>query len=140
MAKWQLLWSEPSRYWETLTEDIATADQAISRLEELERFWDGEQLCISPRLRAGDGEQMYVGLAGDSWLLMHVGTGDCEFSWAVGNLTADGTIWVYFPADTEVSRKCLVPRATAQQALREWLELGRLGGEIAWTDDYTVVS
>jgi hypothetical protein len=138
--KWQLSWFEPARYWETLTEWLTTPEAVLARLDELEsRFWVGEQLCVSPRVRADNGEELCIGLAGDHWLLEHVGTGDCEFSWAIGDPEAEGTLWVYSPADTEVSRKRLVPRAAAERAVREWLESKTLGGGLVWTDDYRAV-
>jgi hypothetical protein len=109
MAGWQLLWFELSRYWETRAEWVATPADVVARLGELERrFWDGEQLCVAPQLRAANGEELYVGLAGDHWLLMHVGTGDGEYTWAVGDLDAPGTLRLHFPSATEVSRKTRV--------------------------------
>jgi hypothetical protein len=139
MVGCRLLWFEPARYWETVSEDLAGPEQALERLDELEeRFWRGDHLCVSPRFQADDGKKLYVGLAGDHWLLMEVDADDC-FSWAIGDPAATGTLWVYFPVDTEVSRKRLVPRATARQAVREWLASRRLAGELTWTDDYRLV-
>jgi hypothetical protein len=141
MVGCRLLWFEPARYWETVSEEVAGPDQALTRLDELEdRFWGGEQLCVSPRLQLRSGKGLYVGLAEEHWLLMEVGTDDGEFTWALGNPAAEGTLWVYFPADTEVSRKRLVPRTEARRAVREWLESGRLGGGLVWTNDYRMVS
>jgi hypothetical protein len=38
VAKWQLLWFEPSGCWETLTESIAAPADAVAWLTELEGF------------------------------------------------------------------------------------------------------
>jgi hypothetical protein len=136
MSMGKLHWFEPDRYWETISEDVSSADRVIDRLDELERrFWKGPQLCVAPTIELSSGDTMQVGLAGSHWLLIHSRAGSKKCSWAVSDTQMDGTIWVHFPADTEVSRQQLVPKPQAQRAIREWFEAGRLGGGLHWMHD-----
>jgi len=55
------------------------------------------------------------------------------YSW--GNANAAGTVPFYFDQWTEFPKSALIPAATAESAIREWLASGKLAKNVHWVQD-----
>ena len=60
---------------------------------------------------------------------------DDESVTSLGDRDAQGTTAFWFGDYTETSRKFLILRETALQAVKEWVESGRLTDRVTWTNE-----
>jgi hypothetical protein len=107
----------------------------LTRIQELGRKY-------SARLGASyavdviqpNGDRLHVGIGNGQWILSFTpGDDRCGCLTSLGDERATGTVVFWFGGWTEMSRKYLVPRDAALQAVREWVERGTLSNAINWT-------
>jgi len=81
-------------------------------------------------------ERLSVGLGDDDgWMLFWFPAEDAQAPLsAVGDESAEGSVVFWFGDWSLLSRKYLVPRSAALEAIRAWFEEGVLSDVVAWTD------
>jgi hypothetical protein len=126
-------------YWEEISEPIASANDALTRIQEIEHEFpskEGEHVTVY--IEDSEGDKLHVGLAGALWMITHirrVSEHELEYQYALGDKKATGSVAFLFPEWTDVSRKRLIPRSKGEEAVRDWIDNGTLPRSIEWTYD-----
>jgi Immunity protein Imm1 len=78
--------------------------------------------------------RLSVGLGDGEWIVIYnPGLDKGLWLYSLGDETATGFAPFFFGQWSELSRKYLVPKETALEAVRIWYEDGRLTDAVAWT-------
>lgn len=84
-------------------------------------------------VRPGTGI-MSVGLGDEEWMLFVYSEDRNLIASAFGDENAEGDVAFFFGDFTELSRKYLIPRDAALEAIQTWWETGKLSTKVGWTD------
>ncbi len=82
-------------------------------------------------------ERLSVGLGNGLWVLFYLPVDEEKGSAknSLGDPNAKGSVTFFFGDHTLISRKHLVPKQQAVEAIRQWLETGRIDGGMRWTSE-----
>jgi hypothetical protein len=124
-------------------EPCSDADYIISRIEQIaarQRELHGIPVAVeliradAPIADLSSTESMSIGIGDGEWILFYY-PGDGSEHGSVGDDSAVGNTTFYFGDWTSLSRRYLVPKRAAIEAVRNWIETGEVGGSLRWTTE-----
>ena len=129
---WRVSFYRFPAYWEELVEAFLLPEDVVSRLEAL-RLELASSVGGYPTVYVTDrqGEMIHVCMTPKSWILIvHTSTGECRVT--TSNKATSETCAFLFPEWTELSKRHLIPKATARKVLVHWLETGEPSSLVHW--------
>ena len=91
---------------------------------------DNGSLCTAPEY----AERLSVGLGNGEWMICYnPGLDQGSFLYSLGDEQLEGTVPFFFGQWSELSRKYLISKDDALEAVRVWYEEGVLTDAIRWT-------
>jgi hypothetical protein len=117
------------------TEQPTSLVGLIQRLDELAAHY--EPICgIAYAVDlTREGGRLAVGMSHEGWMLSFFPANDGTPLNSVGDRAAAGSVSFFFGDHTPMSRKYLIPRSLAMQALADWWERGVPSPAVAWTEE-----
>jgi immunity protein Imm1 of predicted polymorphic toxin system len=130
---YRLVSFDPEQYWIPIEEEFILPEQVLRRMQEIEgQFVPGREESTSVRIETMTGDAMEVGLGGDEWIILYIGSdGTCLVT--LGDETRTGYKVFLRPEWTECDQLYLIPAPTGRRVVRTWLETGELSDEVKWT-------
>ena len=118
------------------TATARSAEEVFAVIAQAEReVFDRWGVVSAVCLDDPSGECLYAGAAGDRWSLYYLRMPDAGvelFARSVADPAATGTTEVIEEMGSSVANSHFVPRALAQDAVREWLRSKSLWAGIEW--------
>ncbi|MBV9124752.1 MAG: hypothetical protein JO112_15460 [Planctomycetes bacterium] len=87
---------------------------------------------IGVHLRDQEGNVLSIGLTEGGWLVLFDDAKHTLMAFSVGDRNAVGEITVRFHQQEQLPRRHLLPVEDALQAVRCWLETGKLSDTVTW--------
>lgn len=116
------------------SEELVSDIQAlVQRLDDLSREYEPIVRIAYAVDVVGERGTMMVGMGQEGWMLSFAPKDDGEVQNSLGDATADGQAAFFFGDHTLVSRKYLIARDDALNALEHWCSTGRLNAGVRWT-------
>jgi hypothetical protein len=107
-----------------------------SRLGRLSREYEDKLgMSFTVDLVREGGGRLSVGLGEHQWMLSYSPEDDGPALNSLGDAGADGHVVFHFGQYTRLSRKYLVPRRSALEAVKAFWEHGALSQAIEWTEE-----
>ena len=118
-----------------INQRIETFSQLTLRLNELKTSRVG-QCFMGVHLHNASGDCFAIGLAGEGWLLIFDDHTHTTMRYSLGDGLAAGNVEYLFQQWESVPSRYLIPLDTALDALRVWMETGKLIEAVRWEDNY----
>jgi hypothetical protein len=119
-----------------LTEERFTSFETLmNRLEEIRvKYTSLLGMPYAVDLIREPTGRLSVGIGDHEWILCFFPAEGSPL-YSLGDESAEGRVLFYFGDHTRMSRRYLIPRSDAVDAIKEWFNSGLLSDAVNWTDE-----